>query len=242
VARRVVEGEHAQDVPVSTATKLAPSDFAFLWDECKRCFYLKVARGIDRPRTPMPSIFTAIDSQMKAFYAGKRTEEISSALPPGKNAFSGKWVESAPIERPDRATTAFVRGPFDTVLAFDDGSYAVVDFKTSSQKPENVAKYARQLHAYAYALEHPAPSRGFALAPVRALGLLVYEPAAFDARPDADAHLRGSVRWLPIEKDEDAFLRFLDDVLATLDAPEPPPASDACAWCGFRARTRTHAY
>lgn len=23
---------------------LAPSDFAFLWDECPRCFYLKVVR------------------------------------------------------------------------------------------------------------------------------------------------------------------------------------------------------
>ena len=41
--------------------KLSPSDFAFLWEECKRCFYLKVARGFYRPRTPFPGIFSVID-------------------------------------------------------------------------------------------------------------------------------------------------------------------------------------
>jgi hypothetical protein len=35
---------------VLTRVSLAPSDFAFLWDECPRCFYLKVIRRLDRGR------------------------------------------------------------------------------------------------------------------------------------------------------------------------------------------------
>ena len=31
------------------AWKLSPSDFAFLWQECKRCFYLKNVTGFQRP-------------------------------------------------------------------------------------------------------------------------------------------------------------------------------------------------
>jgi len=32
--------------------KLSPSDFAFLWEQCKRCFYLKVVHGIRQPSMP----------------------------------------------------------------------------------------------------------------------------------------------------------------------------------------------
>lgn len=241
MAPRRVRGDVATDVRVSASHKLAPSDFAFLWDECRRCFWLKTARGIDRVKTPMPSIFTAIDGRMKTFYEGRRTEQISALLPPGRVAHSGRWVESEPLALPGRATKVHVRGPFDTVLAFDDGSYAVVDFKTSHQKPDNVAKYARQLHAYAYALEHPAEG-ALGLSPVRRLGLLVFEPAGYDALPDSEATLAGRVQWVEIEKDEAAFLAFLAEVAAVLESPEPPEAAEDCKWCAFRAATRAHPY
>jgi PD-(D/E)XK nuclease superfamily len=218
-----------------SSIKLAPSDFGFLWNECRRCFYLKVALGFQRPRGVMPSIFTAIDLQMKAFFEGRRTEEFG--LPPGRIAYSGKWVESAPIALPGRKGRVHVRGPFDTILAFDDGTHAVVDFKTSHQKPENVVKYARQLHAYAYALEHPAPGK-FALSPVTRLGLLVYEPQRFQAWPSTRAVLNGTLQWQEIPLDMDGFLAFLSGVSEVLEAHEPPRASPECAWCHFRDAVR----
>ena len=42
---------------MSETFKLSPSDFGFLYDECKKCFYLKVKHNFDRPRFPIPSIF-----------------------------------------------------------------------------------------------------------------------------------------------------------------------------------------
>jgi len=57
------------------------------------------------------------------------------------------------------------------VLAFDDGCYSVMDFKTSTPSRQHVAFYWRQLSAYAYALEHPAAG-ALQLSPVSKLGLL----------------------------------------------------------------------
>ena len=103
--------------------KLAPSDFGFLWDECKRCFYLKVRRGFPRPSTPFPGIFTHIDNRMKDYYQGRRTSEIGGAPPEGVIEFGEKWVESSPVPLAGTDATCFVRGKFDTVLGpyeFDD--------------------------------------------------------------------------------------------------------------------------
>jgi hypothetical protein len=60
---------------------LAPSDFAFLWDECPRCFYLKVVRREGRPRTPFPKVFGTIDRAMKSHYLGQRTDTLPSTCP-----------------------------------------------------------------------------------------------------------------------------------------------------------------
>lgn len=228
-------------VEVTTSLKLAPSDFGFLWDECRRCFYLKVAKGIGRPRTVMPSIFTAIDGQMKTWSTGKSTQELCDELPPGRVAYAGNWVESRPGTPREGGPSVYVRGPFDTVLRFDDGTYAVADFKTSKQKPENVLKYGRQLHAYAHALENPAP-RKLGLSPVKRLGLLVYEPTAFDSSPSGQARLDGSLKWMEIPLEMHAFHDFLGEVVDVLSAAEVPPAADGCSWCEFRTATRQHAF
>lgn len=220
--------------------RLAPSDFAFLWDECRRCFYLKVKLGITRPHAIMPSIFTAIDGAMKDHFLAQRVEALVPDLAPGHFAYSGKWIESAPLPS-GTAHTMTLRGPFDTVVAFDDGTHAVIDFKTSNPKPANLQKYSRQLHAYAYALEHP--ERGaFALPRVDRLGLLVYEPRSFSSTPHGMGLLVGGLKWVELPKDEPKFRDFLDQVSVTLAADAPPGASDTCAWCKFRATTRAHSY
>ena len=156
--------------------KLSPSDFAFLWEECKRCFYLKVVCQFARPRSPMPKIFTQIDLLMKQYFSGKSTTDIAPTLPPGVVGFGEQWVESQPISLPDHTSTCFIRGKFDTVVRFEDGSYGVIDFKTSESRSEHVPLYSRQLHAYAYALENAAPGK-LQLSPVSRLGLLCVEPS-----------------------------------------------------------------
>src|SRR5439155_10762617 len=148
---------------------LSPSDFGFLWEECRRCFYLHVAGGFRRPRAPFPKIFTVIDGHMKMRFTGSRLE--LPTLPAGVIAHPDLWVASEPIIVPGHRARCMLRGRLDNVIAFDDGTYAVVDGKTCSTKDEHVMLYGRQLHAYAYCLEHPAPGKP-RLAPISRLGLL----------------------------------------------------------------------
>lgn len=219
--------------------KLTPSDFAFLWEECKRCFYLKVVLGFVRPRPTMPKIFTIIDGAMKAQYKGVRNETIAAGIPPGFVQYDEKWVGSKPIQRPGWKSSCFITGKFDTVLGFDDGSYGVVDFKTSQTKSTHVPLYARQLHAYAYALENPAEGK-FALTPISCLGLLVFDPNTFSHQLGQEAKLTGPVSWLEVPRNDIQFFDFLDEVVAVLDSKDVPPSSEECEWCSYRLKGRSH--
>jgi hypothetical protein len=123
------------------------------------------------------------------------------------------------------------------VIRFDDDTYGVIDFKTSSVKPTSKFLYARQLHAYAYALEHPA-ERKFALSPVSRLGLLVYEPERMTHEAGSRAQLEGSLKWLEIARDDRAFLKFLGEILDVLNADAPPDSGEGCGWCEYRIASR----
>lgn len=226
---------------MTSSWKLSPSELTFLWDDCPRCFYLKVARGFNRPWGAFPKIFNRIDQLMKDYFEGKPTSDMTSELPEGVVKFGDKWVTSTPINVPGHASTCFIRGKFDTVAEFSDGSYGVVDFKTSEPRSEHVAFYGRQLHAYAYALENPAP-RSFSLHPITRLGLLVVEPVLMDITPEDQIAYLGDVTWLEIPKDEDGFMGFLDGVLTVLEQPEPPESNPNCGYCQYRQAARSTGY
>lgn len=49
--------------------KLSPSDFAYLYEECKHCYYLKVRRGIERPKGVFPAIFGAINTRIQGIWS-----------------------------------------------------------------------------------------------------------------------------------------------------------------------------
>jgi len=217
--------------------KLSPSELTFLWSECPRCFYLKVARGMARPPSAMPAIFQRIDRLMKGFFQGRSTAEIAPGLPAGHVRFADNWVQSAPISLPGRQAQVYIRGKFDSVVEFTSGGYGVVDFKTTEPRVEHVRFYSRQLRAYAYALEHPAPGK-LALAPVTHLGLLSVAPDAMDRDAAGRIGYLGRIAWQPISVDEPGFLSFLGQVVAVLESPEPPAADSECVWCRYRDEAR----
>jgi len=216
---------------------LNPSDFAFLWEECRRCFYLKVVTNFPRPRTPMPGIFRLIDSQMREFYAGKQTSGAMPFLPPGTIETSESRVQSAPISVPGHSSTCTIKGKLDTLVRFNDNTYGIVDFKTASPRSEHKTFYSRQLHGYAAALEKAAPEN-LSLSPVTKLGLVVFEPSAFLASHAHSASLTGKVNWIEIPRDDSKFLAFLKEVLNTLELPKPPASSPTCQWCQYRDTSR----
>jgi hypothetical protein len=222
-----------------TVIKLSPSDLTFLWDDCKRCFYLKIMNKFTRPSTPMPAIFNKIDGLMKGYFEGRSTVEFTSELPPGIIQGGDKSVCSQPIKLPGHSLECYITGRLDTLVKFEDGSYGVVDFKTSTPQPSHVAFYGRQLHGYMYALENPAPGKLF-ISPISRLGLLVVEPVTIDRTQDGCIGYFGKVTYQDIPRDEGAFLDFLGEVLTVLEQPDPPSPTETCKFCQYRQAARSN--
>jgi len=112
---------------------LSPSDFAFLWDESPRCFYKKVVLKQGRPRTPFPKVFSMIDRAMKDFYVGERAEELAEGAPAGVIGSPDRWVKSAPLLIPGCTSQLVIRGRLDALVACDDDTACVIDFKTAER-------------------------------------------------------------------------------------------------------------
>jgi PD-(D/E)XK nuclease superfamily protein len=219
----------------NTPWKLTPSSFAWLWDSCKRCFYNQIVRGVRRPSTPFPSVFGLIDLCMKEFFAGRSTDTVSPDLRPGTIAPGDAWVRSQEIRLPGHETSCYIFGRLDTTISFDDGDFAIVDFKTTDVRERHLDIYGRQLAAYAFAAEYPAP-RSLSLSPVTTLGLLCVQPRQMIATETGYA-FTVTPRWVPIEKDEESFLTFLDEVLTALEAPAAPGPAPECEFCSRVAVT-----
>ena len=213
------------------AWKLSPSDLTFLLEECQRCFWMKLAGGLPRPRAPFPKIFNLLDGQTKQFFRDKRTEEIAPGIKPGRVLHGDRWVRSGPIFVPGYASPVLLGGRFDTAFGYDDGTYGLVDFKTADPRSAHLALYGRQLHAYALAAEQAAPE-GLELRPISQMGLLCVEPTAMEASGDGVAY-RGEPHWIEIPRDDGQFMAFLSEVLCLLENPSPPEASENCAFCQY---------
>ena len=216
--------------------KLAPSDLTFLWDDCKRCFYLKVRRRIRRPRMPFPSVFSTYHELLQGYAEGQCPSALTGALPPGEVESGERWVQSAPLTVPDRPERFFIRGRVDQLACFRDGTYGLIDYKTTDRSAANADKYARQLHAYAWALERPVcPAER--CAPVSRMGLLCLHPAEVKAlHADDELVARLRPRWVEIERDDDAFAAFLAKALAVLAREEAPPPAEECSCCQYHRR------
>ena len=135
--------------------KLSPSDLTFSYEGFKYCSYQKVVNDIAQPSIPLPSIFSKITGLLKNHYDDKPTSELHANILSGIVSHSEKWVRSRPIKLSNHESTCYINGSFDIIVSFDDGTYGVIDVKTSDHGKNSAWMYSRQLHAYAYALEHP---------------------------------------------------------------------------------------
>ena len=181
----------------------------------------------------MPKIFQAIDQKMRERLIGERAENITPQIPPGLMKYGERWIESHAITFPHHISSCYIRGKLDGIIAFDNGTYGVVDFKTSKPTKKHRDFYFRQLNAYAYCLQNAGKGK-FAVRPVSKLGLLVFEPTLFEYVQAGNALFQGSLTWIDVELNPNAFLAHLSDVLKVLERTEAPDASPDCKWCQYR--------
>jgi hypothetical protein len=205
---------------------LAPSSLTYLYEGCRRCFYLNVKHNIRQPSISLPQVFHKIDGLVEDYFIGRRTEDFAPKLPPGVVHQKEHWVQSEAIVA--GANTYFIRGRFDVSLLFDTQEYGVIDFKTREEANEASEMYARQLQAYAWALENPAPGE-LHMAPVTRLAVMYLDLKSFELVSGERYTLNGPLSGVDIPVDHAGFRAFIDDLIGLLEGPLP--AAQRCTNC-----------
>lgn len=212
-------------IPQNKNYKLSPSDFAYLYEECKCCYYLKVKQGIERPQTSFPGVFSALNTRLQSTLVGHELSSLAPTLPQGTVESQEGSVQSLPVE----GANVYIKGKYDLLVKQPDDSYLIVDFKISNPAEEKITKYQTQLQAYHYALTHPAfgePKN------ITRLGLVVMYPDKVKF-VNGKAVLTFPPKWLEVQNDQLAFVNFIKGIQTLLDGPVPPE-NPTCRWCGYR--------
>ena len=205
--------------------KLSPSDFAFLWEECKLCYYLKVKQGIYQPSMPMPGVFSAINTRLQGNLIGKDLRYLSAKLPEGKVITQEGWVQSKVIP----GTSLYIKGKYDLLVELPNGTQMLVDLKISQPHEDKIDKYQTQLTAYKFALENPVYGKSVK---ITRMGLLVFYPDEVSITEDS-VLLHFPPKWLEVPIDDAGFLTFTKEVDKLLAGP-PPQEGKECKWCKYR--------
>ncbi len=205
--------------------KLSPSDFAYLYEECKLCYYLKIKHGIYQPSMPMPGVFSAINTRLQSTLIGKDLSILAKDLPEGKVIFQEGWVDSKPISE----TEAYIKGKYDLLLERPNKTYLLVDLKISQPHDDKIEKYKTQLNAYKFALENPKFGKAYKITKI---GLLIFYPESVSFK-DGEALLHFPPKWLEVPLDEKGFIAFIKEINKLLGG-ETPSESKTCKWCQYR--------
>ena len=210
---------------------ISPSDLTFSWGGCHRCLWLSYNHGL---RTPgfMPLVGDLATMQ-ENYFAGKTTADIAPVLPEGKVKDLGGWVKSSLINVNGAASKYAIRGKYDLLIEFADGTFGIIDCKFQAKDSDKTDLYQPQLEAYAFALENPASGEA---KKVSLMGLLVWsliEPAG-DVTKGFGLKLKHT--WRPIERNPNALQERLTDFITVVDAkmPNSKPACDMCNYLNSR--------
>lgn len=208
---------------------ISPSDLTFLWGECKKCFWLKYRKGISRPG------FMPLVGPMSAFqesrYWNQETSSMDSSLPVGVISDWGKTIESSPIIIDGVETRWRIKGKYDVVITFHDGTIGLVDCKvTTGEMDENkIDLYWPQLEAYAFALESPLLGVGHQ---VSETGLLMWRIVSAETNFTEQNVFNADKSYLSSPRRQEDFLTLMKEVITILEG-SMPEAGDKCTTCKF---------
>lgn len=232
---------------------ISPSTFAFLWSECRRCWWLKAVGGVGRPFT-MPSVFRKMDVLSKDALGGLRLDAIGI---PGVVVSTGRKLKSVLIDFD--GVLIRIAGEDDIEVQLEDGSIGVYDLKLTTPNEDTAAKYEFQNNAYRFAIENPELKKD--RKEVSRLGLLCLTPAIL-TRPDiatvygaSGELLHGPPEGIPedlqtpqcalmlnaavIEQrlyPEGEIRETLRQMAAIVGDPRPPDSAPDCPHCEFTRR------
>ena len=204
--------------------KLSPSDFAYIYEECKHCFYLKIKEGISRPSMPFPGVFSALNTRIQGSLVGKNLKTLSSNLPDCEVEKQEGFVESIVIPN----TSCYIKGKYDLLCKNPDSTYTLVDLKISQPDEEKIEKYKTQLTAYKFSLENPKVEKPIK---IKRMGLLIFYPDTLSFENNT-VDINFPPKWMEIPADDERFVSFIKEIDDLLNGPIPEENPE-CGFCKY---------
>jgi hypothetical protein len=189
---------------------ISPSDLSYFWSDSKVGFYDKYVLNIYRPKQAFPSVFNTIDLAMKDCFDQKSVLDFVENAPEGEITHEEINVQSKLIEIGDFKIG--FKGKIDCLIKHNDGTFSIVDYKTThiSKKLDEI--YFLQLMAYAFALENPLHNKPKTISN---LGLIVFQPEKFTSEL-GKGNLNGSLHYVEIPFNKNKFKKWMADELKPL--------------------------
>ncbi len=209
----------------------SPSEFAFGFESCKRCYYDKKVNNIVL-KVPFPGIFSKFDSLQKNFYHGKSSKTLSDTLEEGEiiGDFNKMLRSEVLYDLKDRPFT--MSGKIDAYIKHKD-SFTIVDFKTTKIGENKIDAYATQLQSYALMMEKPKEG-SLKLTPIKRLGIFCFEPSDISKAEGKNCNIHMDTQWFEIPRDDKNLLAYITKVQDVIYSKETPESGEKCGICNFR--------
>lgn len=195
-----------------------------LYRECPRCFYLHMKHNIKRPRGPMPSIATGLDSVLKKYFNYYRS--IKELPPELKGEMKGHLIENlkATYYR-DIMPGYCLLGKLDDCLVTERKTYIPLDHKTRASAADDIhPAYQLQMELYCILLE------GNGMKTEDIAYLLYYYPLNVSPEEGAGNIIFG-MDIKKVEVDIKHAEEVLKESINCLESNYLPDASEECEYC-----------
>ena len=231
--------------------KFSPSGLTYI--NCKRCFYLSYNYGINYS-SGFPGVFSTFDITHKNRFQDLSTKEMFSNLPDGKfyktvnsveaksrkknNESQFKEMELPSFIKSDtlkdnKSREFFLAGKPDLVVKFDDGTYGILDFKTTSEDDKTQA-YKHQLEAYAQIFEKPGAT-GVAktprLFPISYMGLMQFTPKEIFEHNDMNYKQNFNINHYKLKRNAEEFYVHVTSLIDIILEKKIPTFNNRCSIC-----------
>lgn len=241
---------------MSKIYKIKPSSLSQYGTQCPHCLWMGMNANWNQ-RSLNLSMYGTLSRHIENKVQGQATEKYLPELGKGIVVETGGRVCSGRLPLKSKADF-YIAGSFDHLAELSDKTFAVIDDKTSSAKPDNLlaekqaSTYASQVNAYAYALEKPASGKWLEeihssrnhvsstrMVPrspresikVSRLGLNNFAISKVEMTRGDVLKFSTHRVWSEVKKNYRALLEVCQTIADVAVKRKPPPSSPGCSFC-----------
>ena len=232
--KRIIEkmNNEKKEIKKDLIINFSPSEFAFGFEGCKKCYYDKKINKSEL-KSFFPPIFNTFDRIQKRFFHGKSSKEVDKNLEEGTIVADYERIIRTKVLYDKKNRPFTMSGKIDAYIKHKD-SFSVIDFKTTNINPNKIKTYETQLQSYAFMLEN-SDEKSLKLSPIKGLGILCFEPNNITNKTSDLVKMDWDTKWYSIDVigDHKKIIDYVTTIQDFLFENENPQSSNNCNVCNF---------